>query len=266
MAANWSYDAFLKVAEAAHKDGMAFGLGLGGGNNTDGIDQVGAMFRAFGAALVDGEGMVQVKSEAVHNALEYAQKLVKFLPDEAVSYDDASNNRALISGSTAMIFNPPSAWAVAKRDAPDVAADCWTFPPPAGPKGRFVPTATFFWGIYDFSPNQSAAKDLIDNLMQREQVEERSTAVDGYDLPTFSSMNDFKVWEDVAPPKGTVYNYPIRPWHDLKPNITASEAPPNIAVQIYQRAVHTGMVSRLRNQSIPQVIAWADDQLAGFTR
>ena len=26
-------------------------------------------------------------------------------------------------------------------------------------------------------------------------------------------MTDFKIWEEVEPPKGTVYNYPIRPWH-----------------------------------------------------
>jgi ABC-type glycerol-3-phosphate transport system substrate-binding protein len=266
LADSWTYDTFLQLAEKAHKDGMPFALGLGGGNNTDGIDQVGAMFRAFGATLIDSEGTIQVKSDSVQAALEYAQKLVKFLPDDAVSYDDASNNRALISGKTAMIFNPPSAYAVAKRDAPDVAADCWTFPPPAGPKGRFVPTLTFFWGIYNFSSNQTAAKELIEFLMQRKQVEERSTAVDGYDLPTFKSMNDFKVWETVSPPPGTVYNYPIRPWHDSQPNITASEATPDVAVQIYQRAVHTGMVARLREQSIPQVVAWAQDQLEGFTR
>ena len=266
LAEAWNYDAFLKVAEAAHNDGMTFGLGLGGGNNTDGIDQVGAMFRAFGATLIDSEGAVQVNSDAVHAVLEYAQKLVKFLPNDAVSYDDASNNRALISGKSALIFNPPSAWAVAKRDSPAVAADCWTFPPPAGPNGRFVPTATFFWGIYGFSPNQTAGKELIEFLMQREQVEERTTVVDGYDLPTFSSMNDFKIWENVSPPEGTVYNYPIRPWHDSQPNIAASEATPDVAVQIYQRAVHTGMVARLKSHNIPQVIAWAQDQLEGFTR
>jgi ABC-type glycerol-3-phosphate transport system substrate-binding protein len=266
LADDWNYDAFLKVAEAAHRDGMTFGLGLGGGNNTDGIDQIGAMFRAFGATLIDSEGAIQVKSDAVHAVLEYAQKLVKFVPDDAVSYDDASNNRALISGKSALIFNPPSAWAVAKRDAPEVAADCWTFPPPAGPKGRFVPSATFFWGIYGFSQNQAAAKELIEFLMQREQVEERTTVVEGYDLPTFSSMNDFKVWENVGPPKGTVYNYPIRPWHGSEPNITASEATPDIAVQIYQRAVHTGMVARLQSQTIPEVVAWTQDQLEGFTR
>ncbi len=58
-----------------------------------------------------------------------------------MSYDDASNNRALISGASALIWNPLSAWAVARRDAPDVAKDCWTFPACAGPKGRFTPRA-----------------------------------------------------------------------------------------------------------------------------
>ena len=67
--------------------------------------------------------------------MEYAKKLMPFLPSDTVSFDDASNNRALISGKAALIWNPPSAWAVAKRDAPQVAEDCWTFPNPRGPQG-----------------------------------------------------------------------------------------------------------------------------------
>ena len=34
----------------------------------------------------------------VNEVLDYGRKLVKFLPDDAVSCDDASNNRWLISG------------------------------------------------------------------------------------------------------------------------------------------------------------------------
>jgi ABC-type glycerol-3-phosphate transport system substrate-binding protein len=199
--------------------------------------------------------------------LEYAQKLVKFLPADAVSYDDASNNRALISGKSALIFNPPSAWAVAKRDAPQVAEDCWTFSAPTGPKGRYVPTATFFWGVWNFSKNQAAAKELVEYLMQRPQVEARDNAVDGYDIPPFAKLNDFKIWEEVAPPKGTVYNYPIRPWHNAKPSLTAAEASPDVAVQIYNRAVHNQMLARMKNgQSIKEVLAWAKDEIQGYLR
>ena len=158
----WTWDAFAKYAEAASKDGMTFALGMGGGGNTDATDTHGALFKAFGATLIDADGKSQLKSDAIRQVLEYAQRLVKSYPADAVSFDDASNNRALISGKSALIFNPPSAWAVAKRDAPAVAADCWTFPAPSGPKGRFVPTLSYFWGVFKFSQNKPAAKDLIE--------------------------------------------------------------------------------------------------------
>jgi ABC-type glycerol-3-phosphate transport system substrate-binding protein len=207
---DWTWDAFLKYAELAAKDGMTFGCGMGSNLNTDAIDTHGALFKAFGADLMDTEGTIKVRSDEVQQVLEYAQKLVRFYPKEAVAYDDASNNRALISGKSALIFNPPSAWAVAVRDNRAVGADCWTFPAPSGPKGRFVPSGFWFWGVWSFSKNQSAAKELLHYLMDREQVEARDKAVSGYDIPPFAGMLDFKVWETVEPPLGTVYNYPDR--------------------------------------------------------
>jgi ABC-type glycerol-3-phosphate transport system substrate-binding protein len=264
---NWTWEAFLKYAELAKKDNMTFGMGMGGGLNTDATDLHGAIFAAFGGTLIDAKGNSQLKSDGTRQALEYAQRLVKFYPADAVSYDDASNNRALISGKSALIFNPPSAWAVAKRDAPDVAADCWTFPAPSGPKGRFVPTLSYFWGIYKFSPNKSASKDLVEFLMQRDNVEARDNASEGYDLPPYAKLNNFKIWEEVGPPTGTVFNYPMRPASGQKPSLTASEAAPSVAVQIYNRAVHNQMFARLRDgQTIDQVIAWAQDELDGYTR
>ena len=268
LADAWDYEALLKYAELAHKDGMTFALGLGGNTNTDAIDQVGAMFSAFGATLIDKDGAPQVKSDAVKQVLEYGARLIKFLPSDAPAFDDASNNRALIAGKTALIFNPPSAWAVAKRDAPDVAKDSWTFPAPKGPKGRFVPTATFFHGVWQFSKNQTAAKELLAYLMAPEQMEERSNKVEGYDLPPYTGARmNFDIWAKVEPPVGTVFNYPIRPWHDSKPNLTAWEADPEIAVQIYNRAIHTGMLARMtQGQTIAQVTDWAARELEGFTR
>ena len=117
---------------------------------------------------------------------------LQWLPPDTVSYDNASNNRALISGKASLIWNPPSAWAVAKRDAPQVAEDCWHFPTPAGPKGRLMPHRPYFWGIWNFAQNKSAAKDLLRHLMQRENVEFMATAAEGYDIPPFPSMSDFQ--------------------------------------------------------------------------
>jgi ABC-type glycerol-3-phosphate transport system substrate-binding protein len=261
----WDYDAFLKAAEQCAKAGFPFGIGLG--TTPDSVDTAGALFSAFGADLIDGEGTIKVNSAEVHTVLEYAQKLVQFLPKDAVSYDDASNNRALISGQSALIMNPPSAWAVALRDNRPVAEDSWTFPAPKGPKGRFVPLGPFFWGVWKFSPNKAAAKDLVEHLMQRPQVQARCNAVLGYDIPPFDSMLDFDVWEKVGPPPGTVYNYPLRATHHAIPSVACSSAAPEVAVQIYNRATMPTMLARLRSgQSIPEVIAWAQGELEGFTR
>jgi ABC-type glycerol-3-phosphate transport system substrate-binding protein len=261
----WTWEAHLAAAEACAKANMPFAIGLG--QTSDSVDCAGALFASYGAELVDKDGNIQVKSDKVRQVLEYAAKLVKVLPRDAVSFDDASNNRALISGQSALIWNPPSAWAVAKRDAPQVAQDCWTFPGCAGPAGRFTPYLPFFWGVWQFSKNKSAAKDLIIYLMQRDNIEARCNAVVGYDVPPFDTMHNFKIWETVEPPEGTVYNYPIRPFHHATPHIAASPAPSDIAVQIYNRGTMPTMFAKLQSgQSIDQVISWASDELEGFTR
>ena len=264
-AEGWNYEAFLHAAEACHKAGVPFGLGLG--QTGDSTNNTGIIYAAFGAELVNAKGEITADSPNVRTMLEYSQKLVKFFPEDTVSYDDASNNRALISGKSALIMNPPSAWAVAKRDAPEVAADTWHFPCPVGPKGRYIPYNYSYYGTWAFGKNKTAAKELITYLQQREQVEARCVASEGYDIPPLVSMSDFKVWEDVAPPKGTVYNYPIRPWHNALPNITAYPAPRDIAVQMYNRGTHPTLLAKLKSgQTIDQAIAWVKNELEGFIR
>src|SRR6516165_9707914 len=205
---NWTMDTFLKAAEACQKGGYPFGIGLG--ETTDSVDTAGAIFQSFGAELVSANGDLTVKTDAIRQALEYYKKLISFLPPDVAAWDDASNNKWLISGKGALIMNPPSAWAVAKRDAPQVAEQLWTFDPPAGPKGRYDPFLPYFWGIWSFSANKPAAKSLLTFLSQRPQVEQLVAAGQGYDLPAFAKLHDFKTWADEGPPKGTLYNYPPR--------------------------------------------------------
>ena len=83
----------------------------------------------------------------------------------------------------------------------------------------------YFLGHLEFRAEQGGrARTCSTYLGAREQMETLTTAVAGYDIPPFPSMSDFKIWEEVEPPKGTVYNYPIRPWHDAEYYITGSSA------------------------------------------
>src|SRR5207344_326212 len=131
--------------------------------------------------VVDAKGNVVVKNDNVRQVLEYYKKLMAFLPSDAPAWDDGSNNRWLVSGNGSLIMNPPSAWAVAKRDAPQVAEHLWTHGMPKGEKGRFAPYLPYFWGIWSFSTNKPAAKSLLAYLSTKDAVGQFVAASQGYD-------------------------------------------------------------------------------------
>jgi ABC-type glycerol-3-phosphate transport system substrate-binding protein len=261
---NWTMDTFLKAAEDCHKGGVPFGIGLG--ETSDSVDTAGAIFQSFGAELVNAKGDLTIKSDNVRQALEFYKKLIAFLPPDVAAWDDASNNRWLVSGKGAMIMNPPSAWAVAKRDAPQVAEQCWTHGFPVGPKGRFAPFLPYFLAVWNFSKNKEAAKSLILHLSQPAAVEKLVSASGGYDLPAFEKLTTFKTWAEEGPPKGTLYHYP-NPYNHQTLSIAASPAPPKIAQQIYVQATLTKMALRYaRGDKMEDTLAWAEGECEGFMR
>jgi ABC-type glycerol-3-phosphate transport system substrate-binding protein len=264
QAEGWTLDALLQAAEACHKAGYPFGIGLG--TTPDSVDTAGAVFQSFGAALVDAKGDITVKTDAVRQALEYYTRLARFFPPDAPAWDDASNNKWLVSGRGALIMNPPSAWAVAKRDAPKVAEQLWTHGMPSGPNGRFAPFLPFFWGIWAFSKNQSAAKSLLVHLSSRSAAEKMVAASNGYDLPSFANLTDFKTWAEEGPPTGTLYHYP-NPYNHQVLSIAGAPAPPKIAEQIYTQAVMTKMTVRhMQGEPMEQTLSWAEGEVEGYMR
>ena len=264
QAENWTLDAFLKAAEACHKAGYPFGIGLG--TTPDSVDTAGAIFHSFGAMLVDANGNVTVKSDPVRQALDYYARLARFFPPDAPAWDNASNNKWLISGRGALILNPPSAWAVAKRDAPKIAEQLWTHGMPAGPKGRFAPFLPFFWGIWAFSKNRPAAKSLLAYLSQLKAIEKMVAVSGGYDLPSFANLTTLTTWAEEEPPKGTLFHYP-NPYNHQMLSIAAAPAPPKIAVQIYVQGIMTKMTVRhMQGEPMEKTLAWAESEVEGFLR
>ena len=260
----WNLENFLKAAEACHKGGNPFGIGFG--VTSDSVDSCGAFFQAFGATLVDAKGNITVKSDATKQALEYLKRLLAFLPPDVPAWDDSSNNKWLVSGKGALIMNPPSAWAVAKRDAPQIAEHLWTHGFPVGPKGRFAPFLPYFLGVWNFGKNKSAAKSLLRHLSTKAAVAKMVDVSGGYDLPAFANLTTLPTWAEAGPPKGTLYHYPNPHQHQIL-SIAASPAPPKIAVQIYTQGLMTKMAVRhAGGESVDQTIGWAAKELEGFMR
>jgi ABC-type glycerol-3-phosphate transport system substrate-binding protein len=200
--------------------------------------------------------------------VDYAVRLSRFLPNDVWAWDDASNNRALISGRSALVFNPPSAWAVAKRDAPQVAENCWTIPMPAGPQGRFIGYLPFTTGIWAFGRNKTAAKAFLEFLTERESAEFTTNFSGGYDIPPFASMADFRVWETEGPPVGTIFNYPLKPHHDARPSIAFAPAPAELASQMYIQALNTKVIARIAQggESVESALGWLEREINNMRR
>jgi ABC-type glycerol-3-phosphate transport system substrate-binding protein len=261
---SWTWD--LYASSAAKLKAAGFPIGNPLGQTSDAIDWVGALFRSYGSVFVDEKDNIKVNSPETHAALEMAVKIAQQMPTDVYAWDDAGNNRWLVSGKGSGIMNPPSAWSVAKRDNPKVAEDCWTHDAPRGPKGRFAPYLPFFYGVWSFGKNKSAAKELVQHIVDKPQAKLQVAASNGYDLPAFKSYYDFDTWKTVEPPKYTVYNYPPR--GDEVYSINGYPARPDVAAQIYNQSIHTVMIGKVAQgkEKIEDVIKWAAKECEGYLR
>ena len=262
--AAWTWDEYVTSAQKLFKAGFPVGLPMG--QTSDAVDWVGGLFNAYGVVMVDAKDNIKINSDATRQAMEVARKIMEVSPPGVFAWDDAGNNRWLISGKGSSIMNPPSAWAVAKRDNPKVAEQCWTHPVPKGPKGRFVGQLPQFYGVWQFSKNKTAAKELLTYISQKSSVAQLVAASVGYDLPSFKTMYDLPTWNTVEPPIGTVYGYPPR--GDEETSITGAPARSEVGAQIYNQAINTVMIAKFTQgkEKLDDVIKWAENELQGTLR
>ena len=263
-AGNWTTAAFMEAAKACHAGGNPIGIGLG--VTSDSVDSVGAFFNNHGAALVTADGDINVRSDEIRAAVEYLVELGPYLAPDAPAWDDASNNKWLVSGQGSMIWNPPSAWAVAVRDAPEIAQNLWTHGAPEGPAGRFCPFLPFFLGVWQFSPNKEAAKSFVRFMSQESSAKRMVEASKGYDIPAYANMTKFKTWEEVGPPPGTLYHYPDPHSHQTL-SVAGAPAPHAIAQQIFAQGLMPKMIVRvMQGESMDDMLSWAESELEGYMR
>jgi len=260
----WDWKMFLEGAKKVHAAGFPVGASIA--ENTDSNDWLGPLFATYGSFPMDEKGTITIESDATLAAIDYLKQLVQYMPKDIYGWDDASNNRWLISGKGSAIFNPPSAWTVAKRDRIEVAAQVWHHDAPRGVKGRFRGSLPFTWGVWGFGKNKSAAKDLLLHLSQKEQQWKTVTASQGYDTPQTVAFLTHPIWNEIEPPKGGQYNYPVR--GDEKLIVAGWPAKQEIAAQIYSRWLLPIMVGKITagGTAPKEAVKWAAGELEGYKR
>ena len=197
-----TWDDFRKVAKAttdAAKGIYGAGIGYGKGNS-DAEFFTRALIWSFGGAEVDTAGKkVIVNSPETVAAAKYITDIFtvdKTTPPSSVSWDDAGNNKAYLSGQSVMILNSGSVANAAKKDNPDLYKNTGLAPFPAGPKGRFVPGIENTLGIFKNSKNQELAQQLIEFYLEKawytSWIEKSAPLL----VPVYSALESEAVWQD----------------------------------------------------------------------
>ncbi len=264
LAEEWTWDNFLRAAEALNKAGHPFGLPLS--TWSDASNFATTVFASHGAYLVDENGDTTVNSDAVRQVLDWFKRLVPHLPESVFAWDNAQNNKFLVSGQGSLIMNPPSAWAVAMRDRPEIGSQLWHFPPPTGPAGRFMGTNYGYLGVWRFSPNKAAAKDFVRYVTTEAAFHEMVEASKGYDIPPYERLHDFEIWKKQGPPPGVNYNYPPR--GEVTSIMIGYPAPPGLAKTLFAQGTICKLIARYAKQgmSMSEAIAQTAEEIEGYKR
>jgi multiple sugar transport system substrate-binding protein len=132
---------------------------------------------SFGAAERDDNGRVVIASKPTLEALKFLKAFWHDAMDPAgIGWDDASNNRAFLSGALSATSNGASIYLTAanqivlddKREP--LTNDIDHVPNPAGPAGAFYYHITEQLAIPRYSRNAEVAKDFLRWRMEKEQL------------------------------------------------------------------------------------------------
>jgi multiple sugar transport system substrate-binding protein len=93
----------------------------------------------FGGKVLDVDGKtIAMETPEMQATLEFYQRLyTEAMDNEVLSWDNASNNRCLVSGKCSWIHNPISAYESARSYHMPIANDIYFHRTPAGPAGRY---------------------------------------------------------------------------------------------------------------------------------
>jgi multiple sugar transport system substrate-binding protein len=195
--------AFLELCKALKANNTPSGFALGHASGDANTWLHWALW-AFGGALVDKDNKVAINSPESAKSLEYVKQLYDtFIPGTA-SWNDASNNKAFLSGELHCTDNGISIYVLAKREKQDIAADMNHAYFPVGPVGK--PTElhlAFNLLAFQFTKYPQACKAFAAFMQEAENFNPWIEAAQGYLSPFLLAYDANPVW--TADPKTTPY-------------------------------------------------------------
>ena len=212
-----------------------------------------------GGKVLEADGKTPgINSEKTAQVIEWYKELYRDAMDpEVLSWDDASNNRGILSGKYSWIHNPISPYNAALKEKMPIADDINHHPSPAGPAGTHSAPPINMVSIWKFSKNIALAKDFLKFLFQKENYDAWIVASNAFNHPPLRHLADHPIWarnpKFAMLPKEAEFAHP-RGW-PAKPNDAVARVEVNyILPDMVAKAVN-GMPTK-------RAMEWAQEQIA----
>jgi multiple sugar transport system substrate-binding protein len=210
---------------------------------------------AYGGAEVDKTGKkVAINTPETVSAVEFAVRWFKeSMMPEMLGWDDTSNNRGYLAGQCWATNNGATIYLVAKRDFPDVAKVSDHALLPAGPKGQFLLSPAYTFGIPTYVKDPHPAEELL--LWMHANYASLLEATAGFLTPYLKKYHDHPAWK--KDPKMTVFReIGLNLWPGWPG--PASEA----ASEVQSKSIVVDMFAKaMQGEKPADSVAWAEREL-----
>jgi len=194
-----TWDEFLEAGIKLKAKGHPYGMSMGHGF-ADNYSWMYPLLWSYGVTVMDKEGKkVALDSSETAKCIEYVQKLYKqACLEDCIGWLDPANNKAFLTSQISCTNNAYSIMVSAKRDLPEMGKVIDHALNPQGPKGRFHSLVPVTHGIFAYSKDVQAAKDLMRWFMDPKQYRPWIASGDMYFAPFLHAFDKVPEW-DIEP-------------------------------------------------------------------
>jgi len=189
-----TWDDLLKQGRVLKKQGTPVGIAIS--HTGDANTTFWAVLWGFGGKVLEADGKTPaIVSDNTARTIEWYKELYKdAMEPEVLSWDDASNNRALIAGKCSWIHNPISAYVAALKEKMPITDDLNHHLTPGGPGGVHNAPGINALGIWKFSKNVELAKEFIPFLFRKENFDAFIVAGNAFNMAPLRDLADHPIW------------------------------------------------------------------------
>jgi multiple sugar transport system substrate-binding protein len=251
-----TWDELLKQGKVLKKQGNPVGIPIS--HCADANTTFWSVLWCNGGKVLEADGKTPaLNSDKTAQVIEWYKELYKDAMDpEVLSWDDASNNRFMLSGKGSWIHNPISPYNQALAKSMPIADDINHHRSPAGPAGIHSAPPINSIGIWKFSKNADLAKEFIKFHFQKENFDAWIVASNAFNHPPLRHFADHPIWAKnpkfAMLPAEAEYGHP-RGW-PAKTNAAVNLIEVNYVLPDVVAKAVAGMPTK-------RAMAWGEDQI-----